>query len=824
MQTVIKELLVVAKKIDFEAANEAETRLKLIDKIIFEVLGWTHNDVQVEERVSEDGSTTYADYVFRTASTAFIVEAKKIGAVFKTQARERRLKLSKVNIQGELEDAIIQARDYCRRLSIQFAVVTNGNQWIVFPANRIDQVTFHNSYAIVFNSIESILNLDYTEFYDLLSRNAVVNSSLENTLLGYTEDQVEGRRLRNFFQSPRTESRNSIYPLIENAIATAFSDTIIEMDPDLFKRCYVNSPEKIKFDRRINMHISKSQHLFSSQPARPMQRKDANFLRDKIQRLQGKIKPLAIVILGTVGAGKTTFLHYTRNVTAAEIFVKQEGKSYPHWIRVDFLNFTNDNLPVDFIYQVIKDYFIDDPFFSDHKLCVEKAYGKEFEAIRKGPAYRIAQDPKEFDRLITNRLTEDFDKIKPYADKLLAYAASQAPVFLVIDNIDQLDERLQSIIFTESVAFAHRLHLHLIISLRSSTYVEHRNSPAFNAFDFDPILIEPPKIEAVLSKRFFLARNLLSGETGEFISENGMKVEVSDLSLLIELIQGSVLGTDVGGLLEVLAAGDVRNALRMTREFIEHGYSNPGKAFNTHRSGGKYTLPKHEALRAILLGNQSVYDESFSPIGNPYDARLGRTGLQLTRLFVLSALVQYSSDASFQYLDGIEINQCLRSVGIGDEAALKVLNDLCRFRFIYTGAHGEADFKSSYYPSRLGGYIVRDLLSNFMFVENVMMDTFVADEKVWGRLNSLGREINSSYENRAVRVAYRIQRVKEFHAYMEKLYSPLCEEAIKRALPKEWHVNVLKEIWPALEQNMHSALESAERNYGTLPSSFIRPI
>lgn len=823
MPNAISELLEAAKKIDFESINEAETRLKVVDKVLFDILGWTHNDVQVEERVSEDGSTTYADYVIRTASTAFVVEAKKSGVIFKTQIKDRRLKLSKSNIQGDLGDAILQARDYCRKLGVQFAVVTNGNQWVVFPANRIDQVTFHNSYALVFNSLESILVSDYSEFTDLLSRNAVVNSSLENFLLGYTEDQVEGRRLRNFFQSPRSETRNSIYPLIESAISTSFSDTIIEMDPELFERCYVNSPEKIKFDRRINMHISKSQHLFSSQPARPMQRKDASFLKDRIQRLQSQSKPLAIVILGSVGAGKTTFLHYTRNVTAASVFEKKTGKAYPHWIAINFLKYTNDKLPVDFIYECIKEYVIDDPYFSSFELCIEKAYHKEIEAIRKGPAFLIAKNQEQFDLLITKKLTEDYDAIKPYVDKLISYSTSQAPVFLVIDNIDQLDEKLQSSVFTEAVAFSSRLRLNLVIALRSSTYVEHRNSPAFNAFDFDPILIEPPKIEAVLSKRFFLATNLLSGDSGDFISENGMKVHVSDLAVLIDLIQSSVLGTDVGTLLEVLASGDVRNALRMTREFIEHGYSNPGKAYNTHKTGGKYTLPKHEALRAILLGNQSVYNEDFSPIGNPYDSHLERTTLQLTRLFLLSALVQYSSDASFQYLDGIEINRALRSVGIGDAASLKVLNDLCRFRFCYTGGHGEADFKSSYYPSRLGGYIIRDLIANFMFVENLMMDTFVADEKVWERLNSLGRDISNSYNSRTMRVYYRIERVKVFHGYMTDLYSVLCEEAIKRVLPKEWHVNVLREIYPALELNMKNALESAERNYGPLPASVIRP-
>jgi hypothetical protein len=824
MPNAISELLAVGKKIDFENVNEAETRLKLIDKVLFEVLGWTHNDVQVEERVSEDGSTTYADYVIRTASTAFILEAKKVGVVFKTQAKDRRLKLTKTNIFGDLEEAVIQARDYCRKLGIQFAVVTNGNQWVVFPANRTDQVTFQNSYALVFNSLESILVSDYSEFTDLLSRNAVVNSSLENMLLGYSEDQVEGRRLRNFFQSPRSESRNSIYPLIETAITTSFSDTIIEMDPELFERCYVNSPEKIKFDRRINMHISKSQHLFSSQPVRPMQRKDANFLKERIRNLQSKSKPLAIVILGSVGAGKTTFLHYTRNVTAASVFEKKPKQAYPHWIAINFLKYTNDKLPVDYIYEGIKEYLIDDDYFSDYHLCIEKAYNKEIQAIRKGPAFLIAQNKDKFDELITKKLTEDYDNIKPYVDKLLSYSTSQAPVFLVIDNIDQLEEKLQSSIFTEAVAFSSKLNLNLVIALRSSTYVEHRNSPAFNAFDFDPILIEPPKIEAVLSKRFFLATNLISGQSGDFISENGMKVQVTDLAVLIELIQSSVLGTDVGSLLEVLASGDVRNALRMTREFIEHGYSNPGKAYNTHKSGGKYTLPKHEALRAILLGNQSVYNEAFSPIGNPYDSHLERTNLQLTRLFVLSALVQYSSDASFQYLDGIEINKFLRSVGIGDEVALKVLNDLCRFRFCYTGGHGPADFKSSYYPSRLGGYIIRDLIANFMFVENLMMDTFVADEKVWEQLNTLGRQISNSYNSRTMRVYYRIERVKVFHAYMTDLYSVLCDEAVRRVLPKEWHVNVLKEIYPALVLNMRNALESAERNYGPLPEAFVRPV
>lgn len=814
MPNIINDLFEIANKLNLSHSNEAETRFKLIDRVLKDILKWTHDDISVEDRVIEDGKTTYSDYIIKTANTAFIVEAKKIGTPFTfNKTDERRMKLSTTNLVGDIGSAITQARDYCRKLSIQFAVVTNGCQWIIFPANRIDQVSFNNSYAIVFDSIDSILKADYQDFYDLLSREAVINSSLENSLLGYTEDQSTNRRLRNYYRNNRNEGKNAIYPLIETAITTAFSDSIIELEPSLFEKCYVNSSDKIKFDRKINMHISKSAHLFKAQPIRPMQKTERDNFKKKLLEAQTRVKPLAIIILGSVGAGKTTFLHYTKNISSASFFEKTTDSIYPHWIYINFLNYTNDITPADFIYQNIKQYMIKDPFFKGNS-CVTSAYQNEIDAIREGPANFIAQDEAKFNELITNTIMDDYNKVKPYVDKLLKFHSIKFPIFLVIDNVDQLDEKVQSIVFTESIAFSQKLNLNLSISLRSSTYVQHRSSASFNAFDFDPILIEPPKIEAVLSKRFFLAESLLEGKSGEFTSERGAKISVNNLSTIIKLMQSSILGTEVGGLLEVLAAGDTRNALRITREFIEHGYSNPGRAYSIYNSSGKYTLPRHEALRAILLGNQPVYNEDFSAIGNPLDSRLNRTNLQLIRLFVLSGLVQYSTDSKFQYLEGIEIQKNLRTIGIGDESILTVLNDLCKFRFILTAEHDEPKFNSNYYPSRLGGYIVRDLISNFMFLENMMMDTFIADTQIWGQLSSLSKQIINTNNDKIARLDLRIERITIFYNYMMTLYSALVEESIKRVLPREWHTNPLKEGLHLLEKNLQTAKTSALKNYG----------
>lgn len=67
---IITKIIEDAQKLQLSSANEAETRLKIIDQILFEVLKWTRDDVSVETRVSEDGETTFADYVIKTAGDA----------------------------------------------------------------------------------------------------------------------------------------------------------------------------------------------------------------------------------------------------------------------------------------------------------------------------------------------------------------------------------------------------------------------------------------------------------------------------------------------------------------------------------------------------------------------------------------------------------------------------------------------------------------------------------------------------------------------------------------------------------------------------------
>jgi hypothetical protein len=128
--------------------------------------------------------------------------------------------------------------------------------------------------------------------------------------------------------------------------------------------------------------------------------------------------------------------------------------------------------------------------------------------------------------------------------------------------------------------------------MRESTFVVNRNNPIFDAFDFDPISIDPPQVQAVLSKHFTVARQLLEGRSATFRAENGAEFNISSLSTVIDLVHTSVLGTEIGTLIEVLATSDIRLALRMTREFLQSGWSASGKAFSVFSSTGRYVIPK----------------------------------------------------------------------------------------------------------------------------------------------------------------------------------------------------------------------------------------
>ena len=83
----------------------------------------------------------------------------------------------------------------------------------------------------------------------------------------------------------------------------------------------------------------------------------------------------------------------------------------------------------EFLFSALKKHINDEPFLSDYERCVKHAYKSETDALLKGPLYLLANDEKEMKRRITELMMLDYEKTDPYVEKILAYAAINAPVF-----------------------------------------------------------------------------------------------------------------------------------------------------------------------------------------------------------------------------------------------------------------------------------------------------------------------------------------------------------------------------------------------------------
>ena len=130
-----------AKEIDNSNINfnEADTRLKFIDRILIECLGWDHNSINSED--CRDGQ--FADYKLSLFRPVAVLEAKRTGNYFELPTGINKIiyplkSLCKDN--ASIKDALQQVSGYCHARGIQIGIVSNGWQFIAFLANRNDSI------------------------------------------------------------------------------------------------------------------------------------------------------------------------------------------------------------------------------------------------------------------------------------------------------------------------------------------------------------------------------------------------------------------------------------------------------------------------------------------------------------------------------------------------------------------------------------------------------------------------------------------------------------------------------------------------------------
>ncbi|HEU4904505.1 MAG TPA: hypothetical protein VFT19_00085, partial [Solirubrobacterales bacterium] len=161
--------------------NEATTRLQLIDRLLFDCLGWAREDADLEDH--ESGQ--YADYVLPQHPRRLVVEAKREGATFDLPTGLARISdLDALHgLGGLIADALAQVEAYARDRGVPYAAVCNGHQLIAFVASRQDGIAPRQGKALVFGSPEAMVE-DFNELWQALNPAGCASMSLSRALGG----------------------------------------------------------------------------------------------------------------------------------------------------------------------------------------------------------------------------------------------------------------------------------------------------------------------------------------------------------------------------------------------------------------------------------------------------------------------------------------------------------------------------------------------------------------------------------------------------------------------------------------------------------------
>ena len=162
-----------------------------------EVLDWPNDQINREENANPG----FMDYVLILNRRVAVLEAKKSGDSFRlpldiTASKSFTLNgiIRKVaNLQAHID----QVLSYCFKNGIEYAIVSNGTQFVVFRAVRVDGIHIGQGRVVVFNGFDD-MDKRFVDFWGLLSRPAVESNSLQRTFQDpcYSSFSTSGWRIR----------------------------------------------------------------------------------------------------------------------------------------------------------------------------------------------------------------------------------------------------------------------------------------------------------------------------------------------------------------------------------------------------------------------------------------------------------------------------------------------------------------------------------------------------------------------------------------------------------------------------------------------------
>ncbi len=766
-------------------ASEADTRAKVIDRVLREVLGWPDVDLSREDRVA-DG---WLDYSLRVRTRPFVtVEAKREGITFELpgETKPKTLKLSGTLLTDlHVRDAVLQVHSYCVEIGSRYAIATNGYAWVVFRAIRED-LPWREGSARVFYSIDSILE-NFTSYWNLLSYEALINGSLDTEFGSPIRVQRRlDRVIASLFNADLPLQRNRLHAQLFPIIRHVFEDIGDQAQIEVLQDCYVHSASLRIVAEDLDIVITDAIPKFpEDQGAEELSSGPdhaGRFERALTHVLTEHTKGHLFLLLGGIGCGKTTFLKRYQRTVGKDLLT-----STSFYFHIDFLTPPLDPTELEvFVWRGVLEQIREryqSPYL-ESRSNLKRAFAKDIEALRQ-TIPRASTDPTAIDAALTPYLQKWQQNLSEYVPRLLTLVASRygRSVVVFIDNVDQLSPAYQAQVFLLAQRVTRSLGSITVVSLREESYYSATVQRTFTAYSNRKFHIASPRFRTLIASRIRYATGWLESEGAQtslvgFAPGSRIAIDKAAIGEFLRIVEFSIFeqNHNIARLIEALCFGNMRLALEMFATFLGSGATDVDKMLRIYRREGAYFVAFHEFLKSIMLGDRRYYKEAQSPIMNVFDCGPEKNSSHFTTLRVLKYLRTLRGQATPEgqgYCDLAGVVGAMEDVFDNREDVIRCLNRLVVRQLVETDTRSTESIRNAaaVRVTSAGLYYLTYLARSFAYLDLVLQDTPLNAPEVEQELRRSVHEVDNlggRDEDKLRSLEVRFSRVGTFLDYLGK--------------------------------------------------------
>ncbi len=722
-------LLEHQSKLDLSKSNsEANTRLRLIDTILFDVLKWQKSDVDVELYCREVG---FADYAFSNGGAiTLVLEAKRAGTWFVLP--DNKFSNNPIGFPllakecPEAEKALRQALGYAASLGAKYVAITNGHQWLLalsfVPNQRVDERS-----VFVFTSIEDIRDSRFREFFNCFSPAAIETNQPSNDLLESRKLPAPPKLSSTITGYPQSAERNVIANEIYVATAAVWDEVKLnESSKEFLENCYIETES-------TKSVLAEAEELLSKRFSLDKAAKSKTDVVDAvIDTVSGGSAERPVIILGKIGRGKSTFLKYLREIRATE-----ELRSYVQ-IDINLLDLPDRVSEVsDYIFSEIER-----QLFEDHNIDIganNLVRGfLHIELARFQNSYEAAQHAPDSEGF--RKAQQDFingiraDKHK-YLSKVFNHLrkGQGSSVAIFLDNLDRRTDDIQEEAFLRASAMARDWSALVFVCLRPGTFYRSSHFGVMDSVEPRIIQIESPKTKHLVTKRMNYASSVAAGVASSTRTLKGtpftpsISVSLPRVASFLDVVKESFLRQpQLCELFDAVSNNNARELLGYLVQVLRSGHLNTEKIINEIEKNERYRIPIHEALRALIFKDFWQYDPEASAFANLFDIDRADPAEHFSRILLLSYLQNVTSGhPNYGYIPRNSVEQFMFQIGYSSKH-IELTN-----QFLFEKGYIEANIPVESWGPEIdllritsrGMYSVSSLVKTFTYLDAVVVDT-----------------------------------------------------------------------------------------------------